>query len=210
MKIISVRQGFTGDHSSTSYEFLAVERPLEREERAAVSSLSRRVSPSKRRASFVYHVDGYDIPGGWENLMANYYDVMCSEDYDWWTLAMAFPTTEKEQDELLKYEFTGNNDLGISVTPLEERTIVSISCVLDYEYLHESFAFKDLDFETNSTLLNLLTAIRRQLMEGDYRSLYVVWEVYRFEEEEEYLEKPIERKEGEELLEFWRGIFDVL
>jgi len=35
-----------------------------------------------RRASFVYHAEGYDIPGGWEPLMARHYDVMYSESYD--------------------------------------------------------------------------------------------------------------------------------
>ena len=39
MKIISVRSGFASDHSSTSYEFLAVDQPWKRG-RAAVASLS--------------------------------------------------------------------------------------------------------------------------------------------------------------------------
>lgn len=82
MKIISVKKGFTSDHSSTSYEFLAVDKVLSKKERQAVASLSSRANPTSREVSFVYHADGYDIPGGWESLMEKYYDVMYSESYD--------------------------------------------------------------------------------------------------------------------------------
>ena len=84
MKIISVSQGFTADHSFTSYEFLAVDKPLNAEAIKAVRTLSRRCQPDARRVSFIYHADGYDIPGGWVPLMKSYYDVMYSESYDWW------------------------------------------------------------------------------------------------------------------------------
>jgi hypothetical protein len=66
MKILSERHGFASDHSSTSYEFLAVDKPLGKKERSDVSKLSNRANPTSRRANFIYHVDGYDIPGGWE------------------------------------------------------------------------------------------------------------------------------------------------
>ena len=72
MKIYSIKNGFTADHSSTSYEFMAVDKPLGKKEQSAVASLSRRMS-------FIYHVDGYDIPGGWEKLMEKYYDVACTD-----------------------------------------------------------------------------------------------------------------------------------
>jgi hypothetical protein len=39
MKIISVKKGFTSDHSSTSYEFLAADKILSKKERQAVASL---------------------------------------------------------------------------------------------------------------------------------------------------------------------------
>ena len=91
MKIISVHQGFARDHSSTSYQFLAVDKPLSEKARRDVSSLSRRANPTQRHVSFIYHAEGYDIPGGWEKLMRDYYDVMYSESYGWWIFAMAGP-----------------------------------------------------------------------------------------------------------------------
>ena len=55
MKIISIRKGFQADHSSTSYEFFAVEKPLTTSEREEVSCLSSRARPTKRKVSFIYH-----------------------------------------------------------------------------------------------------------------------------------------------------------
>lgn len=36
--------------------------------------------------------------------MEKYYDVMYSESYDWWTLAMAFDYLKEQVSELKKYE----------------------------------------------------------------------------------------------------------
>ncbi|PIV52650.1 MAG: hypothetical protein COS17_08155, partial [Elusimicrobia bacterium CG02_land_8_20_14_3_00_37_13] len=85
MRILSIRKGFQADHSSTSYEFFAIDKPLTRSERENVAKLSSRARPTKRRVSFIYHGDWNDLPGGWEQLMEKYYDVMYSESYDWWT-----------------------------------------------------------------------------------------------------------------------------
>ncbi len=130
MKIISVSRGFTADHSSTSYEFLAVDKPLNAEERKAVRSLSSRCRPGIRRVNFIYHADGYDIPGGWVPLLKSYYDVMYSESYDWWTLAMAFPATVEKGEALERYEFSDIDELGIQVYAGEKRAIVVIHCRL--------------------------------------------------------------------------------
>ncbi len=90
MEIISIRKGFTADHSSTSYEFLAADQSLDKVAQEEVASLSSRVNPSRRRSSFIYHAEGYDIPGGWKPLMKRYYDVMFSESYAWSKLSCAF------------------------------------------------------------------------------------------------------------------------
>ena len=185
MKIISVRKGFTADHSSTSYEFLAVDKPLEQEERDEVASLSSRAHPSRRRVDFTYNVDGYDIPGGWRPLLEDYYDVMHSESYDWWTLGIAFDISAKEQaEELLVYNFRGIEDLGVDIEIEDGRAIISIYVCLDYHYLAEPnqdwsvFAGHDLDYESEDYLLTLLTAARKQIMNGNYDFFYAVWEVY--------------------------------
>ena len=237
MKIISVRKGFASDHSSTSYEFLAVDCPLDKEARAAVSSLSSRVDPTRRRVSFVYHADGYDIPGGWEPLMRDYYDVMYSESYDWWYLSLAFPLSPQQQKEIVKYSFGGIEDMGIDVSFHGKRTIVAIFCRLkpfgpfdderwgsfveeDDKYNEEDDALED-DFvdEIKDPLLFLLVKIRRQLMEGDYRALYEVWKKYGYpedededEEEKEWLKPPVpeEKETGEEVIAEFAEMLDCI
>lgn len=211
MKIISVRKGFASDHSSTSYEFLAVDRPLDKKARAVVSSLSSRADPTRRRVSFIYHADGYDIPGGWEPLMRDYYDVMCSESYGWWHLALAFPVTPQQREEIVKYSFDGVDDLGVYVSFHDKRAIVAIYCCLvpfgpfddEYDEYLASFAeddegadenkakindetalVDDLVAEMRDPLLLLLYKIRKQLMDGDYRALYEVWKKYHYPEDE--------------------------
>ena len=131
MKIIAVHKGFACDHSSTSYEFLAVDKPLGQKARRDVSSLSSRANPTRRRVSFIYHVEGYDIPGGWEKLMREYYDVMYSESYGWWTFAMAFDAPKKQQQALRQYAFSGMDDLGVTVSCDGRRVTVAVHCHAD-------------------------------------------------------------------------------
>jgi hypothetical protein len=199
MRILTVRRGFLADHSSTSYEFLAVDKPLDAKARAAVSRLSRRVRPTARRASFVYHGDGYDIPGGWEPLMLKHYDVMYSESYDWWTLAVAFDTADKELVSRLKlYAFEGVDSLGVSIRRRKKRVVVTINCRLhadmlapnDFgerydEYDEDDGDEKRNDSATDDHLLGLLTRVRACLMKGQLDPLYAVWEAYGADDEDE-------------------------
>jgi len=196
MIILSVRRGFLADHSSTSYEFLAIDTPLDAEARAAVASLSSRANPTSRRVSFVYHADGYDIPGGWEALMLQHYDVMCSESYDWWTLAVAFDTTDQSLVERLKrYEFRDVNELGISIIHRNARVVVIIDCRLaagmlagfeenDGFWGGEGFDEDEEDLTDagvaaiDDSLLDLLARVRSCLMRGELEPLHAVWEEY--------------------------------
>ncbi len=194
MKILSVRRGFLADHSSTSYEFLAIDKPLDAVARAAVSRLSSRASPTSRRVSFIYHADGYDIPGGSESLMLGYYDVMYSESYDWWTLAVAFDFSgEAMISKLYDYAFNDMDDLGVDVSHQEGRVVVTISCRLAADALaggawtdwHHSYeddqddqAADDVVVATDDDLLNLLARVRSCLMRGEYEPLYAIWEQY--------------------------------
>ncbi|MBI3617723.1 MAG: hypothetical protein HY210_05855 [Candidatus Omnitrophica bacterium] len=139
MKIFSVRKGFTPDHSSTSYEFYAIDKPLEKTQRQAVAKLSSRANPAQRKVSFIYHGDWNDLPGGWEPLMKKYYDVMYSESYDWWTIAFGFYADQPIVEEIKKYEFAGEDDLGIRVEAKNDRVVIAIHCRLNPGMSHEYF-----------------------------------------------------------------------
>ncbi len=223
MKILSVRRGFTSDHSSTSYEFLAVDRPLSAGARAHVRGLSSRVRPTRRRAHFTYNVDGYDIPGGWEPLMRDYYDVMYSESYDWWTLAMAFDAPEEQQKEIARYEFYGVDDLGVRVLTEGGRVTVTLHCRLKAgavasllegpyeEEWEEEEEGEETTFETDDALLQLLVEVRRQLRSRDYRALYAVWEVYGDPEAEESERPPAppKKRSGTKVVAELRGMLET-
>ena len=165
MRIISERKGFQADHSSTSYEFLAVKK-LSAEAKKAVGELSSRARPTDTRVSFVYEREGYDLPGGWEPLMERHYDVMSSESYDWWTLAMAFEADAKLVETLEAYAFRGDDDQGVDVEAKDGRVVVTLYCRLQPE------------FSSVDSFLKLLVENRKLLMQGDCRLLYGVWEQY--------------------------------
>ena len=130
MKIISIQKGFTADHSSTSYTFYAIDKVLGSKEKAAVSRLSSRVDPTDRKASFFYHGEWADLPGGWKPLMEKYYDVMWSESYDTWTLAMAWNTDMETIQKFKQFVFPGSDDFGINVYNKKGRLIISIDCYM--------------------------------------------------------------------------------
>ena len=218
MKILSVRRGFASDHSSTSYEFLAVDKPLSKNDRSEVSKLSSRVNPTARRANFIYHVDGYDIPGGWEKLMEKYYDVMYCEDYDWWTLAMAWNSAPDQYDELRHFGFEGEHEgtgIDIAVSSDKKRITATVHCTLDTadidysDYDEEDDAENEV-FETDDDLLNLLTQVRKQLAGGDYRVLYAVWEKYGDLNDELAPPKPKNKKSGEETVNNFKNMLTLI
>ena len=192
MKILSIRKGFQADHSSTSYEFLAIDKPLSRSDREKVAGLSSRARPTRRRVSFIYHGDWNDLPGGWSPLMKKYYDVMYSESYGWWTLVMAFKTNKKIIEQINKYEFSGTDEMGVSVSSKENRVVISIHCHLypgfdsdeDHDDYYEDEDEEETGIESDDSLLNLLTQNREYLKKGDCRLLYGVWQKYGLKPEE--------------------------
>ncbi|NLB42332.1 MAG: hypothetical protein GX815_08740 [Clostridiales bacterium] len=224
MRIISIKRGFASDHSSTSYEFLAVDKVLNKKEKVEVAALSRRARPTSRRVSFVYHVDGYDIPSGWEELMDKYYDVMYREDYDWWTLALAFNTAQEQMVELKKYDFIGENDLGVSVDSKGKRVVIAIYCRINMAYALDTWdtydEFEDeegeedggggVGFVVENELLNLLVQVRQQIIDRDYRALYAVWEKYGSIDYDDEFDVPVppDKKIGSNIVKQFKNLLD--
>ena len=226
MKIIAVHRGFACDHSSTSYEFLAVDKPLDEEARHDVASLSSRADPTQRRVSFVYHADGYDIPGGWQSLMREHYDVMYSESYGWWTFAMAFDAPKEQQEALGRYEFSGVDELGVSVSCDDSRVTVAIHCHANHDSLYEfedgfedyGYGFEEeeedegdeesgpADLDSGDGLLDLLSRVRQRLIEADCRALYAVWEVYGDGDGEDAPPRPPDGDEGRDVAEEFQAL----
>ncbi len=145
---------------SISYVFYAIDKPLSRAERAAVASLSRRASPTGRRAEFWYDVDGYDLPAPYESLMAKYYDIVVRQDYDQWTLGMAWPFDPALYDKLKAFECDDGEGCGIRVIPIDagypqvkkrvsekNRLLAEITAFIDYDILESLEGLRDLPWE---------------------------------------------------------------
>lgn len=130
-----------------TYVLYAIDKPLSRAQRADVQKLSSRVNPSSRRADFGYQVEGYDIPGGYESLLARYYDLMVRQEYELWTLGMAFPYSEALYQSLRPYQCDDGEGCGIRLEKMDARftgwgqrkikkptkMLAEISAYLDYD-----------------------------------------------------------------------------
>lgn len=84
MHILSLRRVFDADHSSSTYEFFALDR-LTPERRAAVQNLTG--ESARRHLRFHYRGEWSDIPSEWPDaLLTLGYDILVSESYDWWAV----------------------------------------------------------------------------------------------------------------------------
>lgn len=91
MRILSIRQSFDADHSSSTYEFFSFDR-LTAEQKEAVQALTG--ESGRRHLRFHYVGDWRDIPDDWpDKLLAMGYDVLISESYDWWAVHLSLPLT---------------------------------------------------------------------------------------------------------------------
>ena len=145
---------------SITYIFYAIDKPLSLAQRAEVRGLSRRAEPTARRVDFWYTVDGYDLPATYESLMAKYYDIMVRQDYELWTLGMAWPYSRALHQALKPYECDDGEGCGVRVEPIDAkykpggrritkptRLLAEISAFLDYEALESIKGLRALPWE---------------------------------------------------------------
>lgn len=168
MRILSLRHGFEADHSSSSYEFFALDK-LTPEQRAAVQNLTGE-SP-RRHLRFHYVGDWSDIPSDWpDKLLTMGYDVLVSESYDWWAVHLSLPHEPSLAERLPQYECDSDGN-GFSWRVVGEQMILYFGMQLDYGAAYG--AFGEDPFEG---LADLFEAVRAELLAGD---LSAVWAMYR-------------------------------
>jgi len=188
MRIISIRNGFECDHSSSNYEFFSSEKALTEEERRKIAQYSRRSRPGTRKATFQYNGDWNDLPSGAEeDLLMNYFDILVSESYDSWHFAIVFDYEKNLLKELKKYECEGPDDTGIRVDHTKDRIILHLFSMLEYDdpslyrfttgiaEEEEDKSEVDVDFKKYR---NLLIVLKREILNGDFSSLHAVVDFY--------------------------------
>ncbi|HMF33135.1 MAG TPA: hypothetical protein VKK79_17045 [Candidatus Lokiarchaeia archaeon] len=121
---------------------MAIDHPLSKSERKALSTISRRARITPRVTTFFYGGES-DMSTAWETLMNDYFDVMYSESYGWGIFAFALDNSEKQFKTLKTYEFDGNEDCGIRIERSGPRTLISVHCQLDFDDIMEDNSGRD-------------------------------------------------------------------
>lgn len=175
MQILRLRRGFQADHSSSSYLFYAADMPVNAQGQRIAHRYSSRAEVGKRSVRYHKWGDYALSEGAYKALLAEHYDVMVSESYDWWTFMIAVPQTPKTKPLPMRYsDARGYDDLGVDVEKFGSRWVISIYCVLDYNELTPEFV----DDDPMENLVKLLVAIRKEIIKGDFSFLNAVVEFY--------------------------------
>ena len=141
------------------YEFMTVDRPLTRSQLDAVNKLSSHVEASSTHALIEYHHGDFKYDP--IDVLHKYFD-----GFLYWAnwgspeLALRFPHGVLVADIVADYEF--------------EDTI-AFTRHKDYDILDIHFSEMEGPDEWIEYELSSLIAIREELMQGDLRSLYIVW-----------------------------------
>jgi hypothetical protein len=181
MRILRVRCGFQADHSSSSYLFYAADKPVSALGQRIAHRYSSRAEVSKRSVRYLKWGDYSLSENAYKALLSGHYDVMVSESYDWWTFMIAVPQTTETKPLPTRYrDARGYDDLGVDVEKFGSRWAISIYCALDYNELAPEFA----DDDPMENLVQLLVAVRKEIMKGDFSFLDAVVKFYGEEAEQ--------------------------
>jgi hypothetical protein len=143
------------------YDFRAIDAPLTLGQKEEVSSLSSRAQVTNRRAQFIYHYG--DFRGDVKQLMSDSFDMMLYVS-NWGSqrLMFRFPGTLFDVRQCRDYFVSGEID----------------------HYAKGGYLTLDLDFNEDDGYsdwidgeewLDDLLPLRDELMQGDYRVLYLAW-----------------------------------
>jgi len=147
------------------YEFQALDRPLTDEEQQAVASLSSRVEPHPRRAVFVYNYGNFR--GRPAEILARYYDAMLyMANWGSRRLMFRFPQAILDLERAQAYCRPLIVEDYMSFTPAGEHIVLNI------EFHDEEGGGQWLEGEG---WLDALIGLREDILQGDYRALYLAW-----------------------------------
>lgn len=162
------------------YEFQAIDRPLTAEEQQAVAQLSSRVDPHPRQAVFVYHWSGFR--GNSREILAKYYDAMLyMANWGSRRLMFRFPVSALDLEEVRVY-----------CQPLIVQDYVSLSTEDEYAILNVEFHPEDsYAWVEGNGWLPAMLSLRDDILQGDYRMLYLAWlRVMEFEDLLDLVQEP--------------------
>lgn len=143
------------------YEFQSVDRRLTQSEQEALSQLSSRAQISSSRAIFVYNYG--DLPGPEKQLLIKYFDAMFYIA-NWGSLQLMFRFPKGLIDIELMQQYCVEDI--VEVSEINNFVILEIS-------INEEGGFDGwIEGEGN---LSSLIGLRQEILQGDYRLLYLAW-----------------------------------
>lgn len=150
------------------YEFYSVDRELTHQEREEVDSLSSRFSPTSRRAVFSYSYSSFRHDE--ESVLLKYFDFFLYLS-NWGTkrVMYKFPEDLVDHDKLKKYICSVDNyfaDNGIRIFKKSKYVLIDINLS------EEGGGFW---IEDENYLSSDLIGIREDILQGDYRALFIMW-----------------------------------
>ncbi len=151
------------------YDFRSVDRPLTENERKEVNSWSSRSNASSHRATFTYAYG--DFRKKPLDCVVNYFDAMFYTA-NWGTRHLIFRFPKKMVD----YKALAAFDIDASAATGHESGI-SISSRGEYALLEFQFCEDDYSgwIEEDDDTLSALLPLREDILQGDYRSLFIFW-----------------------------------
>jgi hypothetical protein len=143
------------------YEFLSIDKPLTATEKSAIGQLSSRVKLTASSASFTYSYG--DFPGNEIEVLAKYFDMMYYIA-NWGTqqLAFRFPKALIDTKAIEPYCVEGAISLEFS----------GKWAILNWNfYSEDGFGW----IEEDQNILADLAGLRQEILQQDYRGLYLAW-----------------------------------
>jgi hypothetical protein len=143
------------------YEFQTLDRPLTKTEQAAIAQLSRRVELTTTKAVFTYSYS--DLPGDPKQLLAKYFD--------------AFYYIANWGTQQLAFRFPKALIASNAIEPYCLEDCISLSFVGDYAILDWEFSQEEgFDYWIEGEgILSQLIGLRQEILQQDYRGLYLAW-----------------------------------
>lgn len=147
------------------YDFYSIDRTLSREEIETISTYSSRVNLGSRRATFVYHYSNFRYEE--EEVLNDFFDMMLYVA-NWGSrrLLMKFPSDLVSYKELKEYETDASYDYTQEIKVYKKGANVLVDM---YHSIEEG------EWIEGEGMLDEMLPLRAQILNRDYRVLYLGW-----------------------------------
>lgn len=147
------------------YDFYSIDRSLSKEEIETIRTYSSRVSPSSRRATFVYNYG--DFRYSEEEVLNDFFDIMVyMANWGSRRLLMKFPSNLVSYEELKEYEIDATYEFTQEIRVFKKGPNILIDM---YHSIEEGYWIE------GEGMLDEMLSLRAQILNGDYRVLYLGW-----------------------------------